>query len=276
MPSHALTLAFIEARPAAAARALAALPPEQAGAFLEAVPTRYAERVAAHVSAWSAAAMLSRMTTVAAAAILRELDHTNGAAILRLMPAHVRAPLLEDLPGGLKRAFETSLSFTPDAVGAHMSLAVVVLDENDTVAHAREQVRHATGADAEIVFVADQERRFVGVVTALMILRAGDDARLGAIMRRDAPGLSARSRLLAAADLEAWNTYAALPVLNRERQVIGALSRRAAHAAPEWPAPAAAQTPSIATQLVGAFSTAALELAALLTERSSAQERRPE
>ena len=55
-----LSLAFIERKPVAAARALNAISVVEAAAFLQTIPTRYATRVVARTSAWSASLGLPR------------------------------------------------------------------------------------------------------------------------------------------------------------------------------------------------------------------------
>ncbi|MBI1187567.1 MAG: hypothetical protein GC206_09600 [Alphaproteobacteria bacterium] len=267
MPSDALSLAFIDARPAAAARALAAMAPEQAAAFLEDIPARYAGQVAAHASAWVGASLLSRMTPLAAASVMRELAHDEAAAILRLMPADRRALLLEEASAPLRRALETSLSFPADSVGAMMTLAIIVLSQDETVADARAQAMRSPEAEGETIYIVDEERRLAGAAAASTLLRNADATPLREVMRVDVPALSARARLATAAAHEGWNAYAALPVLNRQRQVLGALTRRAAHAAAEALAHAPTRAPSISAQLMGAFAASTLELAALMTER---------
>lgn len=270
----ALTLAFIEARPAAAARTLAKMAPEQAAALLEDIPARYVQRIASHTSAWIGASILGHMSPVAAAAALRGLSNDEAAAILRLMPPHVRAPLLQEIPAALRKALETSLSFAADAVGAHMTLTVIVLGKGETAGDARAHARRNPDAMAEAVFVVDEDRRLAGFVGAAALLQSADETPIAKLMQTDVAPLSPRTTLAAAASLEAWQEHAVLPVTNRQRQVLGALLRKTALGAPEHLAGGQGRAPPVAAQLAEAFAASTLELAELMTENDGPDTRK--
>ena len=225
--SDALTIAFIERRPVAAGRALAAMDAGDAAALLETIPTRFVAEALANMSAWSASLILVEMEAVNGAAALREPKYQDAAAMLRLMPPQRRAAALDAVPTDLRADFETSLSFPRDTIGAHMDIAILVLPTDHTVADAVEQVRRAAPTDQQCVFVVNDDKTLVGLVLMSSLLRHPPDTALADIVIEEIPGLSARARIAGVDDDQAWDTYSHLPVTSRRDHVIGALSRRA-------------------------------------------------
>jgi Mg/Co/Ni transporter MgtE len=223
--ARSLTLAFIDRRPAAAARALTAMEVEDAAAFLDDVPARYATSALAHMSAWAASAVVARMSVEHAAGALRGLNYQTAAAVLRLVAPGPRASLLAELPAAVRRDFGITLSFPLDTVGAHMTTAILTQRFDHNVADARDLVRRARNADDACVMVLDETHRLMGVVLPVALLRATGATPLTDIMDGDVAPLSARARVATIAGLAAWDRYASLPVVSRRKHVIGALNR---------------------------------------------------
>jgi Mg/Co/Ni transporter MgtE len=261
-----LTLAFIDRRPVAAARALTAMEIEDAAAFLDDVPARYATSALAHMSAWAASAAVARMSVEHAAAALRGLNYQAAAAILRLVAPGPRQSILAELPAAVRRDFGITLSFPVDTVGAHMTTAILTQRSDHNVADARDQVRRARNADDACVMVLDETHRLLGVVLPVALLRASGATPLTEIMDGDVAPLSARARVATIAGLTAWDRYASLPVVSRRKHVIGALSRatlrRILTEVESTRADAAARLPvAIGDSLVGAIAGLARLLA---------------
>lgn len=265
----ALTLAFIEQKPLTAGRVLAAMEPDDAAAFLDPVPTRYTAIALSAMGAWPASSVIGRMEAASAAAALQGLAYQDAAAILRITPVEDRPQLLGALPGKLKRDFEMSLSFPEDTVGAHMTTAIMTLTRDHTIADAIDLVSRSPASTVEVVFIVDDEKKFIGAVSAPALLRSRKASVLGEVMDISVARISARSRLNTLVNLDAWDDYAELPVVSRQRHVIGALSRRTAHTAQGRrlsgrPAPQS----SAALSLMEAFLASALGLSELLADAS--------
>ncbi len=257
--SKSLSLAFIDRRPAAAARALAAMEAEDAAAFLEGIPTRFSSRALAYMNGWSAAGILACMNPEAAAAGLRGLRYQTAAAILRLMAPQLRGPVLEALPARSRRDFRTTLSFPADTVGAHMTSGVLAQRRDHDVADARDQIRKAARADFGCVVVVDEEQRLAGLISPVALLRWPGTTPLEDILDTEVTALSARARITSVMGLQDWDRYASLPVLSRRKHVIGVLSRinlrHALSTAHAGEAPASEALPvSLADALVGSLA----------------------
>jgi Mg/Co/Ni transporter MgtE len=222
-----LTIELIEKRPQTAVAVLADMDPSDVGDFFEALPTRYAVALASKISAWSAAALLCEITSVSGAAILSELDYQATASIMRVLPDANRTQLLSALPKTLSRDLKSTLTFPADTVGAKMSAKIVIMTADQTVGAAFADLRKVKRTKTGVAFVVDDARKLLGVVTAADLFRFSNERRLGDVMETAITPLSARARLTSVKAMPDWDIYADLPVVNRQKILIGALSRRA-------------------------------------------------
>ena len=223
MIGNVLSLAFIDRKPVAAARALAALTVAEAAAFLQTIPTRYATRVLDRVSAWPASKMLLSMPPSAAAGILRAMPYLDSVAILRLMRPEERDALLTQLPSKLRRDLKVTMSYPNDTVGGHMCVDIVTLNRSHTVADARDALSKATTINADTLFLVDGKRSYVGSIAVHELFRHADETTVADLAINKAPPLLARQSLSSAAGLEGWNESSSLPVLGRSRHLVGSL-----------------------------------------------------
>ena len=221
-----LSLAFIDRRPAAAARALTAMDIDDAAAFVEDIPVRYVARVLARLSTWTAAGIVSRVSPAAASAALKSMHYQRAAAVLRLMEPACRRPVLLEMPTRLQRDFHTSLAFPADTVGAFMTTMVLTQPGDHTVADARDQIRRARRVEDAGVVVVDDAHRLLGVVPLLSLLRERGGVPLRDLMDTELTPLSARARLSSVVALEAWDQFSGIPVVSRGKHVIGILGRK--------------------------------------------------
>jgi len=272
-----ITIAFLERRPAAAARALSALDPEAAADFLNQTPTRHVVEVFNHAGAWSASLWLRRMELSSASALLRQSDYRQAVSILRLVPGEQRTGLLNGAPARLRRDLSSSLSFSEVCVGAHMTTRILAMTHRQTVAEACREMKRAAAAQTEsgLVFVTDKQRRLMGAVSAGELLRSEPASALEMVMDGSINRISSRSRIPTVLHLPAWDQYSLLPVISRRRHLIGALPRAALR---EWDARRGADVlspdDSIPRALAGAFLSVSGELARLLVEAPATLETR--
>lgn len=223
--SRTLILSFIDRQPDTAARALTAMEPAKARALLRDIPSRYASRVIARMGPTLACECLAGMEAERVAQVLRGLPYPAASGLLRLLPEGVREAALNELPRAVRRDLRATLNYPEDTVGAHMSPAILTQSAEQTVADARDQVRQTTRGDTGCVIIVDAERRLVGLVDPVVLLRHGGRTPLAEIMDRGVVPLSARARVTAIRHLDSWDRYLSLPVASRQGRVIGTLSR---------------------------------------------------
>lgn len=222
-----LTLEFLEQKPLPAGREFAAMKAADAAAFLQTVPTRIAAPVLSAMGAWSAAEVIAKMEATSAAASLQAMNYSDALSILRNISTKNRGGVFDELPEKVRRDFETSLTFPDDTVGAHMVTAVLTLTEAHTVGDAIDLLRRPKKAKLDIIAIVDPARKFVGALTASKLLQYTRDVQLGSIMDQGIAPVSARSAIASLEEISAWQDYSALPVVSRQKLVIGAISRTA-------------------------------------------------
>lgn len=263
-----LTIELIEKHPNTALKVLAALNPSDAAAFLETLPTRHAMSLMSNISAWSASTLISEMTPVSGAAILSELDYQTTASIMRVMQVADRGPFLSALPNKLNRDLVSTLTYPEDSVGANMSTNIVVMAADQTVADAFAELRQIKRTKTGVVFVVDDSRIILGIANADELLRRPNESRLSEVIDTSVVPISARARLSTVKSLPAWDDYAHLPVVNRQKILIGALARRTFRQpiVQTSPDPTETQAPTILTSVASAFFNSSVGLAQVLID----------
>lgn len=221
-----LTTGLIEDKPETAVTVLADMNPDDAASFLQTLTTRHAVSVLSRTSAWLSSDLIPKMSTVSGAAILADLEYQTTASIMRVVSDADRQRLLDALPKRLREDLLSTLTYPLDTVGAKMSTAIVVLKSDRTVAEAVAELRRIKRSRTGLVFVVDDARRLLGVANAGDLLQLPNESALSAVIDRTVVAIPARARLETVRSRADWDEYAQLPVVNRKKMVIGALSRK--------------------------------------------------
>ncbi|MCL2453823.1 MAG: CBS domain-containing protein [Micrococcales bacterium] len=175
--------------------------------------------------------------------ILRTLEPNRAADVLDAMQPDDAADLLGDLPEDQARRLlelmepeeardvRRLLAYEDDTAGGLMTTVPVVLGPETSIAEALAHVRRQdlNPALASMVFVArppleTPTGRFVGVVHLQRMLREPPHEPLGNIVDTDIEPLSVAAPLMAVSrELAAYNLLA-LPVVDQQRRLLGAVS----------------------------------------------------
>ncbi len=260
-----LTLAFLEQKPLAAGRELAGMDTEEAAIFLDAIPTRFAAPTLTAMGAWPASRVLGKMPEASVTAILSIIDYLDAAAILRNFSLSDRKRVLSELPKKLRRDFETSLAYPDSTVGAHMTTAFLTLTKQHVVQDAIDLIKNSATIHQEVVLIVDADRKLAGAVTASNLLRHAGKTALAEIMDNKIESVSARARLSAIDTVTDWSKYNALPVVSRQKHVVGLLPRKSVTDADRNHKPSRPQSSaSIPISMIDAFITSTAGLAQAL------------
>lgn len=218
-----LTLAFINKRPAVAARVFASLPANDAASFIDSIPTRYAVQLVSRLNARDAAAILKLAGETTATAVVREMDFSVATAIFRQLPGQQRQALLSSLPRRQMRSLETTLAFAPDTVGAHMSTTVDVLASNDTVADALRLKTTHRDSRSTLTFVVNEKRALIGIVPLLTLLRYPETTPLSELADLSIASVSPQMRLSQLEELPVAHRFGEIPVITRRGEPMGVI-----------------------------------------------------
>lgn len=211
--SHALEAAqIIERLPAAErSRALAKLPLEAAVAVLRQMEASVAAAACSARSAEEVSALICSLPGQYGARLLRRLEESRRQEILALMPADASA------------AARRLLHHGEDTAGALMDPRITVLPVDITVGEARRRVQREPRNLLYYLYVVDRDDRLVGVVNVRELLLARRTDPLAATMRPDVRKISVRTNRDAILANPAWRDFHALPVVDREGVLVGAL-----------------------------------------------------
>jgi magnesium transporter len=221
-----LSVAFMRAHPAEAARVLESVGPAAAAALLARVPARLGAPVLAAMLPNAAARALAVMEDEPALALLGELGTQPLVAILRHLAEPRRARLIAGLPTSAAFASQMLLGYVEDTVGAWTDPDVIALPGATRAADAMERVRNVEAAVSR-VFVVSADGTLEGWVPLPVLLRASEGASLSSIMKQPDAMLSAQAPLAGAAAHPGWARASILPVVQPGGRLVGVLSRDA-------------------------------------------------
>jgi len=220
-----LTLAYVEAHPADAARVLERLPTAQATAFFAALPARALAPAFGAMLPIAAGRILAELPDEQTVALLSVLGTQPALSVLRHVPESRRATLLADLPTVTAVASRLLLGYPDDSVGAWTDPEVVALPAEAAVEDALLRVRAMPGTRVEEIYTVGMGERLLGAVELATLLRAPAHAALETVTRKPSAVLPAASPLAGAATHRGWQHAAGLPVVEANERLIGVLRR---------------------------------------------------
>jgi Mg/Co/Ni transporter MgtE len=257
-----LALAFLEERPASAARSLEALAPADAAALLELVPVRIAAPALARMTSWAAAQCIAGLPAERASALIAQLGSRDALAILRQMSAPARGMVLGALPDTPARHYRRALTYSRSRVGAWVDHDFATATEDHTVAEAVEMIVTRRRPEESVLYVVDAGRRYLGAVAVAALLHSPGTTRLAGLAHRQRALVDSASLAAAAAE-PSWSTSLALPVTDSQGELLGGLSRADLEKAlyqTQAEEPAAATEMSVLFHLAEAYVTVVGEL----------------
>src|SRR5690606_12241557 len=131
-----VTLAFLDAHPAEAARVIEALPSAEAAALFATISPKLGAPVLGAMLPPAAARILTRLDEAQALALLSAASTQAVVGVLRHVPEPQRTRLLRSLPPAAGVATQLLLGFPDDAVGAWTDPDVVTLAATASAAEA--------------------------------------------------------------------------------------------------------------------------------------------
>lgn len=167
--------------------------------------------------------------------VLQMLPPARATAILEIMPIDEvtdlalilnepqQAKFLARLTPDKATKVKAFLGYSEDLVGSITTTEFIALAQAVTVGEALAQTR-AHAATAETVnslYVIDQTRLLVGVVSIRRLLSHPDDAVIGAIMDTDVGSIGVKEKIDEAHRVLERNDWTSLPVIDEEGRMLG-------------------------------------------------------
>lgn len=170
--------------------------------------------------------LLEGLRSADARQLVEDMDPDDRVRLLDEMPAIVARRMLAELSPPERQLSALLLGYPPESAGRIMSPEFLELRPDQTVAGALERIRR-DGQEIEALFVLpvrDASRRFNGAARLTDLVRADPEQRVADVMDPDYPVVSAYedqepvARLMQEADL------LAVPVVDRERRLVGVVT----------------------------------------------------
>lgn len=176
-------------------------------------------------------AILSGLSVSRAADVLDVMQPDDAADLLSEMPVEQAAELLELMEPEEARDVRRLLAYEDDTAGGLMTTEPVILGPETTIAAALAHVRRQdlTPALASMVFVVrppleTPTGRFLGVVHIQRLLREAPHDPIGGLLDSEIESVLADAPLSQLTRLLATYNLLALPVVDEERRLLGAVS----------------------------------------------------
>jgi magnesium transporter len=140
------------------------------------------------------------------------------------LPEEKRATVLERLPQQMRETWTTNSQYPEDCVGRLMEPPLAVFQANLTVGEAIERLRSLVKhALVTYAYVADSERRLIGLVVMRDLLFADKQQRLVDVMLRDVFALRPTMELEEAMRITVTRHFPVYPVVDPEQRLVGLL-----------------------------------------------------
>jgi magnesium transporter len=211
------------------------LPAQDGAAVMENLSTELGADVAEYLDPETAAQILSEMDPTLAASVVADMEIPEASLVLESMDPDDRVDILEHIPeplhdqlvnemAALEAAEVRSLEqYPPDTAGGIMTTDVTALPENLTVEEAVAELRRLSEELEQMfyVYVVDQRKHLVGVLSMRDLILAKPGRRLNEIMIGNVSALPAAMDQEEVANLFDKYGYMAMPVVDAKNRLIG-------------------------------------------------------
>jgi magnesium transporter len=205
---------------------------------MELLPTHVAAAVAERMDSKAAGQLMARMDTHRAADVISHMPHPEGAKVLSAMPPHDRVDCLckmqprvhESLVAHMEsaQAAETRIleQYPGDSAGGIMTPQVTALSKDLTVEQAIAELRrlHKESPQMYYVYVVDEQRRLIGVLSMRDLILANADSLVDQIMIPRVRSVPVTMDQEEVARLMRESRYLALPVVDADARLVGLIT----------------------------------------------------
>jgi len=211
------------------------IPAPDGADVMRSLPVEQAANVAEYLDPNTAGRILSEMDPAQAAEVLGEMKPPEASMVVAAMAPDDAVDVLEHLSDKAHDAIVSELEpaeaeevrqleqYPPDTAGGIMSPEVTALDEGLTVEQAIEELRRLSEELEQMfyVYVIDQRRHLVGVLSMRDLILARPDRPLSKIMRTEVASVPVDMDQERVARIMRRNNYLAMPVVDARNRLIG-------------------------------------------------------
>lgn len=221
--SEGLKLAeyFVRRYNAAAVSAMQEMQADAAGELIDAIDDSLSVLTLRSMLPSTAAKCIESISKSSATKYISSLNPKEAASILRYTTDEVRDALLAKLPRRQAIRVSMLLRYQSSLVGAWMETASVTFRVDTDIADAKGQVIDEAYVYSQI-YVVDDLNEVIGAVSMVELLQQnGEGKSVSSIMNAPVEPIYASSTLRQAVESPNWKKSDVVPVIDRDRKLIG-------------------------------------------------------
>ncbi len=197
-----------------------------------------AAKVAEYLDPKTASAVLSRMDSAAAAVVISAMEGPEASMVLSEMDPDDRVDLLSHIEPGQREILLGEMTiadaadvrnlrqYPPDTAGGIMTSDVTSLPDDLTVQQAIEELRRLNEQLEQMfyVYVVDQYKHLVGVLSMRDLILAKPDRKIRDIMHREVTSVQVSTDQEEVARVMRKYKYLAMPVTDAKNRLLGLIT----------------------------------------------------
>ena len=199
------------------------VPKEDVALIFRILPKELAAETFVEMSSDDQELLITSMNDRELKAVMDELFLDDTVDIIEEMPANVVKRIIAQSDAETRQYINEILKYPHDSAGSIMTIEFVSLPENITVAEAFERIRK-TGVDKETIYtmyVTDEKKKLLGIVSAKDLLLASPSARIGDIMEDNPIYVETSTDKEEVSQMIAKYGFLAMPVVDTEQRIVG-------------------------------------------------------
>lgn len=251
---------YLHDAPADAASLLEALPTQDSAAFLNHTPAKDTARLLLCLSPAVAANLLACMKTDAVSDVLALLNPNQIASLLRTITTDQQKSLLNLLPESRANSCHKLLQYPDGSIGAIALTEAPIFSNNLSVEECLERIKKQSFPEASMVFLNDNENRYLGAVQLSDLLLLPSKAKIDKLPRLNTIQLSGLTPLGTALGLDIWLQYEIVAVVDSKQFFVGSLSHQRLRRSAQQLGSAQPDMSPLLTELGNAFTASMLGL----------------
>lgn len=199
------------------------VPKEDVALIFRILPKELAAETFVEMSSDGKELLIRSMNDRELKAVMEELFLDDTVDLIEEMPANVVKRIIAQSDAETRQYINEILKYPHDSAGSIMTIEFVSLPENITVSEAFERIRK-TGVDKETIYtmyVTDEKKKLLGIVSAKDLLLAPPTAKIGDIMEDNPIYVETSTDKEEVSQMIAKYGFLAMPVVDAEQRIVG-------------------------------------------------------
>jgi magnesium transporter len=212
-----------ELNPVDAADFFSELNPKRIPAVFRLIGKDFAADIFAELDGDIQKRIIEAMTDKELSFIMEELALDDAVDALSELPANIVTRIMKNVTAETRTEINRFLAYEEASAGSIMTAEFIYLRSEMTVSQAIEHIKR-TGVDKETVYnayVTDDRKILIGTISFKELLFAGADKKIGDIMETDPIYATTADHREFAADTIAKYGLLALPIVDKEKRLVG-------------------------------------------------------